>query len=92
MKQNLTFKGRKKDGTVIEQTIPGIEVPTPGHLPAAAAELIQKFLMVTGMVNKDPKNPDKIVGIPAHEIDEFWCDIPSILVVDALEGEQLIRP
>jgi hypothetical protein len=92
MKQILVFKGRRKsDGKIIEQPYP-VEMEQPSHAPAIAAALLQKMFALTGVVGMDSDATDRVILIPAHSCDQIWCDIPSIILVDALEGQELIRP
>ncbi len=88
----MTFKGiRKSDGREVEQTLP-VEAATPNEIPAATASLLQTFIGVTGLVCKDPTVPRRISFIPIGNLNEVWCDIPSIVIVDGLEGQSLIKP
>lgn len=92
MKQILVFKGRHKvSGKIVEQPYP-VEIEQPSHAPAVAAALLQKMFALTGVVGMDPEVQDRVTLMPAGVCDEIWCDIPSIIVVDALEGQSLIKP
>ena len=91
VQQTITVKGIRKDGKEVEQAIP-IKVENPAHLPAQVAAVLQQMVGLVGLVYKDPDVPGRIRLTPASELVEIWCDVPSIMVVDALEGESIIKP
>jgi hypothetical protein len=92
VQQTITVKAtRKSDGVEIEQAIP-IKVEHPAHLPAQVAAVLQQMIGLMGMVYKDPNVPGRIRLTPACDLAEIWCDVPSIMVVDAMEGESIIKP
>ena len=92
MTQTVIFKGRRRsDNKIVEQPYP-VKVETPGQLPAMVAALLQQMFGLAGLVYKDPDHKDRVTLTPANELVEIWADIPSIIVVDALEGESLIKP
>jgi hypothetical protein len=91
MQQIITVKGLRRDGKEVEQAVP-VKVDNPANLPAQVAAILQQMVGLVGLVYKDPDVPGRIRLTPASELVEIWCDVPSIMVVDALEGESLIKP
>lgn len=88
METVVTFYGlRKKDGTVVEQTLP--VKSGAGDLKEQCLKLIQGSFNVYGMAFPDSDNPDRVCGIPACEFEYFWAEVPTIVLAT---NQEIVRP